>query len=84
MARVFLTEEATGQAGRLPKPIAARVLRIVERLESWPDVSGAKPLSGKLAGHFRVRTGDYRVQFRVQGADVVVEKIGRREGFYED
>ncbi len=50
----------------------------------WPDVSGAKPLRGKLAGWYRVRTGDYRVQFRVEGAMVIVEKIGHRDRFYED
>jgi mRNA-degrading endonuclease RelE of RelBE toxin-antitoxin system len=84
MATVFLTDEATAQAKHLPKAINARVLRIVSRLESWPDVSGAKPLSGRLAGHFRIRTGDYRVQFRVEGDSVIVERIGHRFRFYED
>jgi mRNA-degrading endonuclease RelE of RelBE toxin-antitoxin system len=83
MARVWIGEEATAQAKSLPKPIQARVLRIVERLKSWPAVAGAKPLSGRLAGHYRIRTGDYRVQFRVEGHDVVVERIGHRDGFYE-
>ena len=82
--RVLITDEATAQAQRLPKPIAARVLRIIDRLEAWPDVSGAKPLSGRLAGHYRIRTGDYRVQFRVEAQALIVEKIGHRDGFYED
>lgn len=46
-------------------------------------MSGAKPLSGEFAGHWRLRTGDYRVQFRVEGETVVVEKIGHRDRFYE-
>jgi mRNA-degrading endonuclease RelE of RelBE toxin-antitoxin system len=53
-------------------------------LGGWPEVSGAKPLSGKLAGRYRVRTGDYRVQFYVAGASVIVEKIGHRDRFYEE
>jgi mRNA-degrading endonuclease RelE of RelBE toxin-antitoxin system len=67
MATVVLTAEADEQAGRLPKAIRVRVLNKVERLEKWPDVSGAKALSGDLAGWFRLRTGDYRLRFRLAG-----------------
>ena len=63
--------------------IQGRIARIIFRLVQWPDVSGAKPLRGKLAGHFRIRTGDYRVQFYVTGDVVTVEKIGRRDRFYD-
>lgn len=70
--------------GSLPKPIRVRVAHIVQdRLTEWPDVSGAKRLSGELAGHWRIRTGDYRVQFRIEGESIVVERIGHRDGFYE-
>lgn len=69
---------------------------ILDRLRRWPEVSGAKPLSGALAGRWRIRTGDYRVQFYIRPAKpaegqqpatadtVVVEKIGHRDGFYDD
>jgi mRNA-degrading endonuclease RelE of RelBE toxin-antitoxin system len=45
-------------------------------------VSGVKPLTGNLAGRFRMRTGDYRVQFYIEGERVIVEKVGHRDGFY--
>ncbi len=83
MAIVTVTPEAFEQADRLPLPIRRRIQRILARLEQWPDVSGAKPLSRDLAGRYRIRTGDYRLQFRVEGDRVVVEKIGHRSGFYE-
>ncbi len=83
MANVTLTREAAGGLEHLPRVIHTRVLSLLERLGKWPAVSGAKPLSGPLAGCFRLRTGDYRVQFHVEGALVVVEKIGHRDGFYE-
>jgi mRNA-degrading endonuclease RelE of RelBE toxin-antitoxin system len=83
MAVVTVTPEAFDQADRLPLPIRRRIQRILVRLEHWPEVSGAKPLSGELAGRYRIRTGDYRLQFRVEGDRVVVEKIGHRSGFYE-
>ena len=83
-ARVEITPEALEQAQALNEPVYSRVMKIVERLENWPAVSGAKPLRHRLAGHYRMRTGDYRVQFRVQGDMVVVERIGHRDGLYGD
>lgn len=74
--------EAVEQLGGLPNVVLARLEAIVRRLENWPDVSGAKPLRGDLAGHYRIRTGDYRIQFRVAGDEVIIERIGHRDGFY--
>ena len=86
MATVTITPEAAEQLEGLPTEIHRRVLLVFTRLASWPHVSGAKPLSGKLAGQYRVRTGDYRVQFtatsRARDAVVTVLKIGHRDGFY--
>jgi mRNA interferase RelE/StbE len=83
MATVILTPEAAEQLENLPKIIHARVNRLLERLQRWPAVSGAKALSGNLAGSYRLRTGDYRLLFRVKGEAVFVDKIGHRSKFYE-
>jgi mRNA-degrading endonuclease RelE of RelBE toxin-antitoxin system len=80
--RVLLTPAAQEGLESLKPPMHGRVLRILERLERWPNVSGAKPLKGDLAGKFRLRTGDYRVQIQPVGNDVLVERIGHRDGFY--
>lgn len=84
MAIVTLTPEAAEQLESLNNPIHGRVLKLLVRLEQWPDVSGAKPLSGELAGRYRIRTGDYRVLFYVEGDNVLVEKIGHRDKFYDE
>ncbi len=84
MAHVELTPDALRQFADLPRSIQPRVDRIFARLADWPEVSGAKPLSGNLAGHWRMRTGDYRVQFRVSGNTVHVEKVGHRDRFYDN
>lgn len=83
MAKVTVTREAAEGLDDLPLVIHARVLRMLERLAGWPAVSGAKPLTGPLSGRYRLRTGDYRLQFRVEGQAVIVEKIGHRSRFYE-
>lgn len=83
MAKVTLTRAAAEELDDLPLVIHVRVLSLLERLARWPSVSGAKPLTGPLAGRYRLRTGDYRLQFRVEKQTVVVEKIGHRDRFYE-
>lgn len=79
-----VTPDAVQQADRLPKVVLKRIRNILKRLKDWPAVSGAKPLSGGLAGWYRIRTGDYRIRFRVEGETVTVDKIGHRRDFYED
>jgi mRNA-degrading endonuclease RelE of RelBE toxin-antitoxin system len=80
----LITASALVEFTALPRSIQPRVIKLVERLRHWPNVSGAKPLSGELAGHYRLRTGDYRLQFRIDGGIVVVEHMGHRDGFYDD
>jgi mRNA-degrading endonuclease RelE of RelBE toxin-antitoxin system len=83
MATVTFEPDAAGQFQALPERIKDRMVKIIARLEHWPEVSGAKPLRGELAGHWRIRTGDYRLQFHVEGDEVVIERLGHRDGFYE-
>jgi mRNA-degrading endonuclease RelE of RelBE toxin-antitoxin system len=82
MAAVAITPAAQAEFDALPVGVRARIEKVYLRLRRWPAVSGAKPLRGDLSGHYRIRTGDYRVQFRVAGDVVTVEKVGHRDGFY--
>ena len=88
MMTVELTPEAATEFRLLPATIRIRVRKLFVRLTRWPAVSGVKSLRGNLAGHYRMRTGDYRVQFRISVSAaltiVIVEKIGHRDGFYEE
>ena len=81
---ILLTPEAQAEFDALPGVIRARVLGIFERLASWPAVSGAKALSGDWAGHYRIRTGDWRVIFRVVTPQIIVVRIKHRSEVYED
>ena len=84
MATVTFTPEAWDEMDRLPRVIRVRMLALVERLEKWPEVSGVKALTGNLTGFYRVRTGDYRLQFRVEEDNPVIVKVGHRDRFYEN
>jgi mRNA interferase RelE/StbE len=84
MFHVELTPEAVEQAAALPTAIKKRLRNVLQRLAKWPVVSGAKPLRGRLSGWFRIRTGDYRIRFKIEGDTVIVDKIGHRKDVYED
>jgi mRNA-degrading endonuclease RelE of RelBE toxin-antitoxin system len=84
MASVLITPHAQKEFEALPVTIRARMAKVFERLEQWPKVSGARPLRGELAGQYRIRTGDYRVQFTAANDQVTVERVGHRDGFYDD
>ena len=81
---VTMNEEALVQFDNLPTKIQARINNIIERLKNWPNVSGAKPLKYPLSGQYRIRTGDYRVQFIVGKSEIIVVRVGHRDGFYEE
>ncbi len=85
MVEVKLLPEAQQELLEMQPIIRKRVRKITDRLEQWPNVSGAKPLHGALAGQFRIRTGGYRVQFyHNRELDVIfIVHIGYRKGFYE-
>ena len=84
MVEVVLTAAAADELDQINNPVHARILKLLVRLEKWPEVSGVKSLRGDLVGKYRLRTGDYRLQFFIVGNRVTVEKIGHRDGFYED
>jgi mRNA interferase RelE/StbE len=81
---VFVSAEAQAKFERLPKVIKVRVAEIYQRLEKWPEVSGAKPLRHNLAGCYHIRTGDYRVVFTIKGETVRVTNIDNRRDVYEE
>lgn len=84
MARVSLTAEAARQLNEMTSPMVNRVQGLLEKLEQWPAVSGAKPLRGSLKGNWRLRTGNWRIVFKVKGDRVQVWAIDNRRDVYGD
>jgi mRNA-degrading endonuclease RelE of RelBE toxin-antitoxin system len=72
MVTIVVPPEVLRAIDNLPTPIVARMRKLVQRLRQWPLVSGVKHLKGDLAGKHRLRTGDYRLQFRVEQQRKVV------------
>ncbi len=78
-----MTKGAARDFAKLPVAVQARLVAAVEKLRSWPQVSGVKPLFGNLRGWYRLRVGDYRMRFFVDGDYVVVDRISHRKDIYE-
>ncbi|MEN6305276.1 MAG: type II toxin-antitoxin system RelE/ParE family toxin [Armatimonadia bacterium] len=54
------------QLARLPRRDAERVLNAIEGLQTWPpDAADIRALSGEFKGLYRLRVGEWRVQFDV-------------------
>jgi mRNA interferase RelE/StbE len=81
---VLLAVDAQADFAALPVVIQTRVRSVMARLVDWPSVSGAKPLRGELAGYYRIRTGDWRILFRVVAPSVIIVRIRHRRDVYED
>lgn len=78
-----MSPQAAQGLDRVPTGMIRRINEVLERLERWPKVSGAKPLRRKFKGCFRVRCGDWRIIFRPTGGDLVVIAVDNRRDVYE-
>ncbi len=68
----------------LPKKERARIRKAIEeKLTTQPEVFG-KPLRRSLRGYRRLRVGDYRVVFRIEGTSVKIFVIRHRSTVYQE
>ena len=69
----------------MPKRERAQLKARLDAIAAAPGEQHASvtALQGEPRGRFRVRQGDYRAEFRNDGEDVVVDRIGHRREVYE-
>jgi mRNA interferase RelE/StbE len=81
MYRFVYTRRAVKDIERL-EPATRR--RIGEKLLSYKEdpLRHAEKISDRELGSFRVRIGDYRVIFDLEGEDVIVLRVGHRREIY--
>jgi mRNA interferase RelE/StbE len=86
MYRIEFDDDVRQQIQKLPGVIQIRMNDVLMRVARWPNVSGVKPLRGKLKGVYRIRTGDYRLLFSVElTAKIIrVRRVANRRDVYED
>ena len=83
--RVELTDEAREQFDDLPKHVQPHVYRRLLALGDNPRPPGVVYLKGQWKGLLRIRSGKYRIVYRVEDDMllVVVIRIGDRKDVYE-
>lgn len=83
--KIDIKPSAQKALGKLPKTIAGSLIKKIKGLANDPYPSGFKKLSG-IDNAYRVRSGDYRVIYRIFNAVLVVEviKIGHRKNVYKN
>ena len=72
------------QIPAIPKPYRQQIRRAIEERLTVDPVKFGKPLKYSLLGFRRLRVGDWRIIYRVNGNDVEIVKIGNRKEIYEN
>ena len=70
--RVEWSQQATAQLRKLDRQVGRRLLAKITKLAADPTPRGCRPLQGQPAGTYRIRIGDYRVIYAIDGAELVV------------
>ena len=73
--RLSISRAVRTEIDRLPGNIRQRVRRAIAQLAQEPRPEGAKPLEGELTGYYRIRLDDYRIIYRVEDDEVLVEIV---------
>ena len=73
--------KAVKDLDKLPREIAARVIQKLESLQSGLKSGDVKRLTN-FSPEYRLRVGDYRALFEVEGTSIIVYRvIHRREAY---
>lgn len=84
--KIRLSSKAAKYLTGLDKTTATRILNKLESLKVNPyRLQGVKPLTGQLAGLYRLRVGNYRAVYTVKedGFIVIVLVTGPRGDIYK-
>jgi len=76
MKTVHITLKAHKQIGKLSKHDMDSIYEALEALKDWPDISGVQNLTD-MPG-YRLRIGQYRAFFDVEGEVITVTEVKRR------
>lgn len=82
---LIVSRDALKALRSMPKREAGQLLDRMKEIASTPDERhpGVIAMQGEPLGRFRVRQGDWRAVFRIDGADVLVDRVGHRREVYD-
>jgi mRNA interferase RelE/StbE len=83
LVRIEWTERAVEDLERLDKPVARRILRRLDWVSKNFRSIVPEPLTGGLKGTFKLRIGDWRAVYTVEGKIIIIQFIGHRSAIYK-
>ena len=82
MLNIEWTESAIRDLKKLDKPIVLRILAKITWFSSNSERVIPEPLAGGFRGTFKLRVGDWRVVYALEGKTVVIQFVGHRGEIY--
>ena len=80
--KLFLSKKAAVFLERISNDDKRRIVEKLKLLEGNPYILPYKKIRGR-EGTYRIRVGNLRVIFSVHETNILILKIGRREGIYK-
>lgn len=80
--RLVISQRFRRDLRKLDAQSHRRVLEMLERLQENP-YQGSK-LTGVEIGQWRVRVGDYRIRYDVEGEQVLLYRVRHRREIYQE
>jgi mRNA interferase RelE/StbE len=81
MYKIEWKDHAVKDLENLESSIARRVIKKVEEMIQDPFSKDIKRLKGN--NDFRLRVGDYRIIFSIEGDLITILKVGHRKNIYD-
>ena len=80
---VIFHPDAAKDIARLNTDLKQRIKTVItERLMTEPALYG-KPLRATLKGYWKLRVGDYRMVFSVNGSEIIIFAVCHRKEVYD-
>ena len=85
MFSIYLSSNAERFLKKSPKDLRERIMQKIKNLSEDPFPSDSKRIIGRNEKVFRIRVGDYRVQYVVfyDKKEVLISDIDKRERAYD-
>jgi mRNA interferase RelE/StbE len=80
--RLVYTQRATKDISKLPAETKQRIKKALEKYVENPFLYATKMADSSL-GMYRFRVGSYRILFDIENNDIVILRIGSRDGIYK-
>ncbi|MBN2463349.1 MAG: type II toxin-antitoxin system RelE/ParE family toxin [Dehalococcoidia bacterium] len=80
--KVLWTEAAIKDLEKTDKLVARRILKRITWLAGNFEKVTAEPLAGEFKGMFKLRIGNWRAVYSIEGKTIVVQFVGHRGEIY--